>query len=262
MGRGLSQQQRTILALGVAHGAARNDGMPQVQPLVFDVPAGTMRQTVFGERATRERRVLVSGRPELSEAFLLVALCGFRREQSRVCRWVEASWRARPESMVRKRWRRERGVPDEDRQRDVYQAGYQRYGGVKWQAGTVCHKRRVSVVRSLEALVERELVAYSPGPKWFEGETSYRDPENRSHWTAEQLRAGEVHAAMPDELRRYWSAWRRKDCSAAYVLLPAAFEVVGDAWQVWSPADVLEHWEHAEPAGRRRPAAVAGSGAS
>ena len=93
---------------------------------------------------------------------------------------------------------------------------------------------------------------YSPGPKWFKGETSYREPENRSGWTAEELHASEVHTAMPEQLRAFWSARRATESAAAYVLLPEAFDVVGDGWRVWSPGEVLEHWSEASPAWRRR----------
>ncbi len=249
MGRGLSEQQRAILSLGVAHNAARHGDDPVVQSLVADSPEGTKVRTMFGEFATRQRRVLVAGWPELSESFLLVALCGFRRERGYVDRWVEPAWRRRPSSVAAKRWRRDRGIADEDVKRDVYQASYRRYGGVKWRPETVCHKRRVSVMRSLEALVDRELVAYSPGPKAFESQTNYRTPEDRSHWNADELRAGELHAAMPEDLRAYWA---RRDVSRRYVLLPEAFEVVGESWRSWSLADVLEHWEQAGPVRRSR----------
>jgi hypothetical protein len=258
MGRGLSEQQRAILAVGVAHNAARHGGEPQAQALFRDLPVGTELDGYPSTWHTRERAVMVAGWPELTEPFVLVALGGYRRQESYARRWVGRYARRSPMTVAEKKWAREKGKNPDEREPSFEVRGYEVYGGAKWRPETVNHKRRVSLARSLEALAERELLVLAPQLHWFCGPTLFRAAGDRSGWTAEQVDAAELGESMPEELQRWWRRGHR--WCGRWVLLPEAFDVVGDAWRSWDAGEVLEHWHEAEPASRPRAAAAAASG--
>lgn len=75
MGRGLSDQQRRILALAVADNAARRAGAPRPQVLVLDRRAGYLS----GDKYRLALRVAFAPEfPDLTEQFVLAALYGFK----------------------------------------------------------------------------------------------------------------------------------------------------------------------------------------
>jgi hypothetical protein len=98
MGRGLSQQQREILAAGVAINAARNGGAPQPAIVLIDEPAGVEVETMFGARTRRHRCVMTADTPELTDALVLVAFGGFVRagvNYSDATRWYRGDHKKR-----------------------------------------------------------------------------------------------------------------------------------------------------------------------
>lgn len=79
MGRGLSDQQRRILALAVAHNAARRAGNPRPEPLVLDRAAGYLS----GDGYRLALRVAAAPEvPDLTEQFVLAAMYGFKVSRS------------------------------------------------------------------------------------------------------------------------------------------------------------------------------------
>ena len=79
MGRGLSDQQRRILTVAVAHNAARRAGAPRPQALVLDRRAGY----VDSEGYRLVLRVAAAPEfPDLTEQFVLAAVYGFEVSRS------------------------------------------------------------------------------------------------------------------------------------------------------------------------------------
>lgn len=94
MGRGLSAQQKQILAAGVAINARRNNGVPAPAEILIDHAAGVIVQTPFGPMPRRRRRIMTAVTPEITEGFLLTAFAGFRRapvDYGTALRWSETN---------------------------------------------------------------------------------------------------------------------------------------------------------------------------
>ena len=94
MGRGLSAQQKQILAAGVAINARRNGGIPAPAEILIDHAAGVIENTIFGPRPRRRRRIMTAVTPEITEGFLLTAFAGFRRapvDYGTALRWSETN---------------------------------------------------------------------------------------------------------------------------------------------------------------------------
>lgn len=79
MGRGLSDQQRRILAVAVAHNAARRNGVPRPQLLVLDRLPGYLDSD--GYRLAL-RVAAAPEVPDLTEQFVLAAMYGFKVSRS------------------------------------------------------------------------------------------------------------------------------------------------------------------------------------
>lgn len=84
MGRGLSDQQRRILALAVAHNAARRDGVPTPQTFTMDARPGYV--DADGHRLAC-RVAYAPEIPDITEQFVLATLYGFRVRRG----WIDHS---------------------------------------------------------------------------------------------------------------------------------------------------------------------------
>jgi len=233
MGRGLSRQQRQILELGVAHNAARNAGTPCPVELLATEPAGTPKSfsmAIFGKPPLRWETtadLATAGvMPELCYSFLLVALGGFCRAKWFHRRWSTRYTRRRPMTVREKKWALEKGHDPDARPQTVPVRGGEVYGGVVWEPHTVCHKRRVSLERALNALEDRELVTWAVKPSYFLDEVERKAGENWREATG-----------------HFWE-FRKRNRGAAF-LRPEAFDVVGDDWRQHDAGKLLADWEQA-----------------
>lgn len=229
MGRGLSNQQRRILAAAVALNAHRNGGTPRAAELVVDIARGTPRADVAmpGGRApwkpppTKCRYALAREQVDVFDDWLLVSLCGFRPGR-RESRWIQPVEKHCP-------------TPTRDRKagrlnpRTYVAPGYRRDIRWRWDPTTVSHSRRVSTDRSTSLLVRRELLVVAPGPCYFTG------------WGSP---CGEDDKRLASDIRDEFKQ-RRDDVVRGYYLTTAGIDATGDRWQELDVDDLLEHWETA-----------------
>lgn len=137
MGRGLSDQQRRILAAAVAVNAHRNGGTPRAAELVIDRP-----------KTERSCRVALSvDCVDVFDEFVYVAIGGFRAggRELVVCRSRTLDESGRP--------LREDTVRRVDR---------------KFDRDTASQARRVSLYRAVGTLVRRGLLVIAPGARHFD----------------------------------------------------------------------------------------------
>jgi hypothetical protein len=100
MGRGLSEQQRAILALARAFNATQNGGVPDVVAFDFHIPAGG--QLAGGSKTAVAELAWASRLPDYTQPFGLAVLAGFQRARRNVCQWIPATvCRKRQMSMAR-----------------------------------------------------------------------------------------------------------------------------------------------------------------
>jgi len=236
MGRGLSQQQRHILALARAFNAANRGGVPALQDFTYHVQPGD----VFPRQPARMAAAPLAWAAELPDyhdAFGLWVLHGFR-----------STW-------------------------GVYEK--------KWDPRTTCRKRRVSMARAVDGLVERGMLCHAMHP-WFA--VWHCAANGVLHGWGSQENTTDVwsefdHTTMLElghPLRRFWH--HRIDAWPAYWLTPAGHDVAAtvvcefdadglvDAYHaardVWRLCEGRHGWwthatpEAAEAAAQRRAAII------
>ena len=232
MGRGLSDQQRRILAAAVALNAHRNGGTPRAAELVIDRPAGAASPPlvlsgggVVELPPSRYRFVLSRSEVDIFDRFVLAAFAGFK-----------------PGYISRDRVEpRERRLPvsRSDRRRGISSSGvitvraHVRRFRHRWDPETMDHKRRVSVARAFKSIVRRELVLRCPGPGYFAG-------MNWSGLKRSFTPDERVAAEIEDDLRL-----RGDNVGAGYYLTAPGIDAAGDRWQELNVDELLEHWETA-----------------
>lgn len=100
MGRGLSEQQRAILALARAFNATQNGGVPDVVAFDFHIPPGG--QLAGGSKTAVAELAWAPRLPDYTQPFGLAVLDGFKRHPCNVCQWNPATvCRKRQMSMAR-----------------------------------------------------------------------------------------------------------------------------------------------------------------
>jgi hypothetical protein len=100
MGRGLSTQQRAILALARAFNATQNGGVPDVVAFDFHIPAGG--QLAGGSKTAVAELAWAPRLPDYTQTFGLAVLDGFQRLRWHRCQWNPATvCRKRQMSMAR-----------------------------------------------------------------------------------------------------------------------------------------------------------------
>jgi len=119
MGRGLSQQQRAILALARAFNATQRGGTPAVQRFDYHAMPGDVFPRQPNRIAAAELGWAVE-LPDYHDSFGLWVLCGFRS--------VRGDW-------------------------------YEH-----WKPGTFCRKRRTSMARAVDGLLDRGMLCHAMSP--------------------------------------------------------------------------------------------------
>ncbi len=226
MGRGISPQQRTILAIAAAVNAGRRGGKPEQAVLEIDIAKGTdLGPGVYaGQRFTaRTRSVLSVDPPDLFDNFLLVVIAEYRVQNGSRTH-IEPTMRVEPLGMREQRERKARGAPPREKKFHVVE--HTRYFRRRWDPSSVCHSKRVSVERAVKALAARGLLATCPSLVWFRGE-----------------RGGQaVMDAMPNETRKYWARVRK---STSYFITAAGIDATGDEYQHLDLDQLMSQWDEA-----------------
>ena len=229
MGRGLSDQQRRILAVAAAINAHRNGGEPRLAEIELDVRKGTPRAAIpmpggfspLQPDPTNYRYVCARAEVDLIDDFLLVHLGGFRPGRRETV-WIDAVEKRCP-------------TPTADRRegrlnRRTYVApGYQRTIRRRWDPETINHKRRVSIARAAESLLARELLVFAPSPGYFAG------------WGSPCDEAGKRLAA---DIEQDFKS-RPGSVSRGYYLTAEGLAAAGGRWQELDVLELVEHWETA-----------------
>lgn len=229
MGRGLSEQQREILAIAAAINAHRNGGEPQLAEFEIDVTKGTERPPIampiggpWNVGPTDWRYVAARSQVDLFDDLLLVAVGGFRPGQ-RENRWIGSYVRKDPSNFRL----RKRGI---ERTTTHKVSPCTRTIRWRWDPATVDHKRRVSINRAAESLLNRELLLFAPGPMYF-------------------CSVKEEYRPLCREIDREFD--ESGEISRGCYLTAEGLAAVGDRWQHLDAAELMEQWEIAKRVRRR-----------
>ena len=229
MGRGLSEQQREILAIAAAINAYRNGGEPMLAEFEIDIVKGTKRPPIpmqiggpWNVGPTDWRYVAARSQVDLFDDLLLVAVGGFRPGQHENRRVGSYERRGPTDFQMRKR-----GLVNS---RTHKVSSCVRTIRWRWDPATVDHKRRVSINRAAESLLNRELLLFAPGPMYF-------------------CSVKEEYRPLCREIDREFD--ESGEMSRGYYLTAAGLAAVGDRWQQLDAAELMEQWQIAKRVRRR-----------
>lgn len=218
MGRGLSKQQRDVLAFGVAVNAHRNNGTPRPATLLCDACAVNSGDWKWYHPGMR--MALSDAMPEVWRDSALFAVAGLVPDFE-------------PKLVTRRPFTREGWVHDGDGvtlgQIEVQTSPYYDCE-MTWKPDPRNRSRQVSLGRAISSLATRGLLAFNNGSGYWQGqelfdpETSPGSPPNYFGLPAHMIEWWE------DDTRQHWG----------YTVTPEAYELVGDSWQVFDADTVAE----------------------
>jgi len=215
MGRGLSEQQRDILAIAVAINAHRNGGEPRPAEIEVERRAPYHHYPHW---------VLARSEVDLFDNLLLVAVAGYRPGGKE---WITVAggWKNGPTSCS------DRMAGQVSAAGAYAVASYMRLVRYSWDQSSICHKRRVSLDRAVRSLVDRELLLFAPGV------SSMRSCHDELRPLCREIeREFEQSGAV----------------SRGYYLTAAGLAAAGDRWQQLDALQLVEHWETARRVRRYR----------
>lgn len=185
MGRGLGQQQRRVLDFAAAVNAYRNGGAPQPAPLLRDA----------WHVKTRDRLVLADAVPDVTPDTLLIGVAGFDPVLG-------------PGLVTRRQHVRHYQLGES---LDIGAVSYVTAHGKKWRHRPGGHSRQVSVMRAVNSLSARGLLAFNCGPR---------------RWRC--FPASLATSELSSPVAQYWD---RNYCGWGWHVTAEGLAVAGDGWR-------------------------------
>lgn len=212
MGRGLSTQQRAILALARAFNAATRDGVPAPQEFTYHVRPGDTFP-VQPDRIAVAEVAWAPVVPDYHDNFGLWVLHGFRPSFQD----TEEAW-----------W------------------------NLEWKASTVCRSRKVSMARAVDGLLERGMLCHAMYPGFVSDSCTTDGVVNgygRWEGAMRMLDRASVEEMASEPLRKFWT--REYDSWPSYWLTVAGHDVVAGDTVSYDAAMLVAAHAASRKVGRR-----------